>query len=231
MCIIIQIHMAKDLNSATDGAANSDGNNYRTMKEDNNRYSNPFSYSNEIIKKIPLIGQSFSYAKQTKEDQIKIEKRWTTTVKKIEIPVSYEEIYIDGKRIDSYAEREVGRSFSIIKNKIKNVFVRSESQEQKQNNQDTLKVKYYDTSNPLIGERQNIESNRSSPLSPDKRNQKLENVITVWGEEIIINKRKVKLGEFVIKKYEVTESKKVEIELTTEKLTVHHPNALKEEIV
>jgi stress response protein YsnF len=223
--------MAKDLNSATDGAARSDGNKYRSMKEDNNTYSNPFSYSNEIIKKIPLIGQNFSYAKQTKEDQVKIEKRWTTTVKKIEIPVSYEEIYIDGKRIDSYAEREVGRTFSIIKNKIKNIIVRSKDQELRQNSSDTLKVKYYDASNPLMGERQNFESNRSSPSSPEKRNQKLENVMTVWGEEIVINKRKVKLGEFVIKKYEVTESKKVEIELTTEKLTIHHPNASKEEIM
>jgi stress response protein YsnF len=92
-------------------------------------------------------------------------------------------------------------------------------------------VKYYDASNPLMGERQNIESNRSSPSSPEKRNQKLENVMTVWGEEIVINKRKVKLGEFVIKKYEVTESKKVEIELTTEKLTIHQPKASKEEIM
>ena len=33
-------------------------------------------------------------------------------------------------------------------------------------------------------------------------------VIPIWGEEIIINKRKVKLGEFVIKKYETNRKTK-----------------------
>ena len=48
--------------------------------------------------------------------------------------------------------------------------------------------------------------------------KKKENVIPIWGEEIIINKRKVKLGEIVIKKYEVTETKKVEMELSNRKI-------------
>jgi len=39
------------------------------------------------------------------------------------------------------------------------------------------------------------------------------------------------LGEFVIRKHEVTESKKIDVELITEKLTIHNPNASKEEII
>ena len=221
--------MVKELDTST-ASADSNRDDNITKKDSNNTYNNPFLYSNEIIKKIPLIGQKFSYTKQTKENQIKIEKRWITTVKKIEIPVSYEEIYVDGKKIDSFAEIEIGRVFSNIKNKIKNILTRHNDQQQKNNSSDSLKVKYYDASNTVIGERQNTEG-KISPLGPEKRNQKLENIITIWGEEIVINKRKVKLGEFVIKKYEVTESKKIEVELTTEKLTIHHSNAPKEEII
>jgi stress response protein YsnF len=222
--------MAKEPDVST-ASAHSNGDNNITKKDNNNTYNNPFLYSNEIIKKIPLIGQKFSYTKQTRENQIKIEKRWITTVKKIEIPVSYEEIYVDGKKIDSFGEVELGRVFLNIKNKVKNIFTRSNDQHQKNDNSDSLKVKYYDASNtPTIGERQNAEG-KINPPGPDKRNQKLENIITIWGEEIIINKRKVKLGEFVVKKYEVTESKKIEVELKTEKLTIHHSNAPKEEII
>jgi stress response protein YsnF len=197
-------------------------------------YNNPFSYGNEIIKKIPLIGEKFSYTKQTKEGQVNIEKRRTTSVKKIEIPVTYEEIYIDGKKIDSYDEKEVLQIFSKIKNIIKSRFSQSKNQEKDNNLTDKqtglLKVKYYDVDNNISNGKENAESRRSIPSSSNKKNPKIENVITLWGEEIIINKRKVKLGEFVIKKYEVTETKKIDVELITEKLTIHQPNASKEEI-
>ena len=65
----------------------------------------------------------------------------------------------------------------------------------------------------------------------DVSSTKEENIIPIWGEEIIINKRMVKLGEFIVKKYEVTETKEVDVELTTEKLTIHQPNFHKEEII
>jgi stress response protein YsnF len=198
-------------------------------------YNNPFSYSNETIKKIPLIGEKFSYTKQTKEDQVNIEKRWTTSVKKIEIPVNYEEIYIDGKKIDSYDEKEVMKIFSKIKNKIKCFFSHSKDQENNDihtdNHDGLLKVKHYDADNNTINEKPNSESGESQSLYSNKKNPRIEHVITIWGEEIIINKRKVKLGEFVIKKYEVTETKKVDVELITEKLIIHHTNSSKEEII
>jgi stress response protein YsnF len=196
----------------------------------NSTYSNPFSYTSELVEKIPLIGQRFSSTKQTKESQIHIEKRWASTVKKIEMPIYYEEIYIDGKRIDSYYNKEFTNAFSKIKNKIKNIIIRPKNQ--KNLDSETLQVKYYDIqNNDILNEKQNAELAKSSPLSSVKKNQKIESVITIWGEEIIIDKRKVKLAEFVIKKYEVTESKKIDVELITEKLTIHNPNAPKEEIV
>lgn len=207
----------------------------KSVDTSNSSYSNPFSYTSEIIEKIPLLGQRFSSTKQSKESQIHIEKRWTTSIKKIEIPINYEEIYIDGKKIDSYYDSELIKAFSKIENKIKNYIVDPKVQDpkaQKNLNPETLQVKYYDAKNyAIINEKQNTELGKHSPLSSVKKNPKIENVITIWGEEIVIDKRKVKLGEFVIRKHEVTESKKIDVELITEKLTIHNPNASKEEII
>ena len=192
--------------------------------------SNPFSYGSEIVQRIPLIGEKFTLTKKTKEGQVNIEKRWTTATKKIEIPVKYEEIYMDGKKIDSLVERDAVKIFTKIKDKIKHVFIHSDNKGEDAP-KDTLKMKYYDAENSLLNDRQNIGGGKTIPSTNDKRNLKTENVITIWGEEIVINKRIVKLGEFVVKKYEVTETKEVDVELITEKLTIHQPNSHKEEII
>ena len=191
---------------------------------------NSFSYGNEIINKIPLIGEKFSITKKTKEGKISIEKRWTTSTKKIEIPVSYEEIYVDGKKIESHSRHEVLKVFSKVINKIKHVFSKTEDTKQNENPADTLKVRHYDKDNSILNEKQNNEIGNHIPLSDNAKNSKIENVVTIWGEEIVINKRMVKLGEFVVKKYEVTETKQVDVELTSEKLTIHRPDSYKEEI-
>jgi stress response protein YsnF len=192
--------------------------------------SNPFSYDSEIVQRISLIGEKFTLTKKTKEGQVNIEKRWTTSTKKIEIPVKYEEIYIDGKKIDSHIEGNAVKIFAKIKDKIKHVFTHSDNKEG-DTPKDALKMKYYDAENSLLNDGQNTGSGKTMPFTNDKRNLKTEDVITIWGEEIIINKRMVKLGEFVVKKYEVTETKEVDVELITEKLTIHQPNSHKEEII
>src|SRR6476620_3854767 len=91
----------------------------KSVDTSNSSYSNPFSYTSEIIEKIQLLDQRFYYTKkkkekQSKKSQIHIEKRWTTSIKKIEIPINYEEIYIDGKKIDSYYDSELIKAFSKI---------------------------------------------------------------------------------------------------------------------
>ncbi len=198
--------------------------------QENVNKTNPFSYGGEIVQRIPLIGEKFTLTKKTKEGQVNIEKRWTTATKKIEIPVKYEEIYMDGKKIDSLIERDAVKIFTKIKDKIKHVFIHSDNKGEDAP-KDTLKMKYYDAENSLLNDRQNIGGGKAIPSTNDKRNLKTENVITIWGEEIVINKRIVKLGEFVVKKYEVTETKEVDVELITEKLTIHQPNSHKEEII
>ncbi|MBA3978134.1 MAG: DUF2382 domain-containing protein [Nitrosopumilus sp.] len=198
--------------------------------EDTFNGDNSFSYGNEIVKKIPLIGEKFSVAKKTKEGKISIEKRWTTSTKKIEIPVSYEEIYVDGKKIESHNKNETLKLFSRGISKIKNTFSNAKNTEYEENPADTLKVRHYDKDNDILNEKQNNDAGNTIPLSYNAKNSKIESIVTIWGEEIVINKRMVKLGEFVVKKHEITETKQIDVELTSEKLSIYQPDSHKEEI-
>ena len=58
-----------------------------------------------------------------------------------------------------------------------------------------------------------------------------EQVIPIWGEQIIINKQMIKLGEIVIKKTKTLEKRKLEVEVKKEKVTIKYPDGNKEEIM
>ena len=64
----------------------------------------------------------------------------------------------------------------------------------------------------------------------EQENNKTEKIVPIWGEEIIVQKRKVKLGEIVIRKRRIIESKKIDIDIKIEKVIVEYPNGRKEEL-
>ena len=57
-----------------------------------------------------------------------------------------------------------------------------------------------------------------------------EQIIPIWGEQIIIDKKIVKLGEIVIKKSRISEKRNVDVEVRKEKITVKYPDGKKQEI-
>ncbi len=61
----------------------------------------------------------------------------------------------------------------------------------------------------------------------DANNKEIEKVIPMFGEEIVITKRKVKVGELVIKKNRVTVDNKIEIDIKKEEASVKHPKEIK----
>ena len=115
--------------------------------------------------------------------------------KKIEIPIKYEEAYINGKEFDSYSENEIIEIFSKIKDKITDVFSH-EKDKNKDNSEEIphsedIEVIHHKNSN-LLNEKSTNSNTKLIPISIDKNNynsKKEENVIPIWGEEIIINKR------------------------------------------
>ncbi len=214
-----------------------DNNNKTSDKDldissiDNN---NNFSKIEEIVKTIPLFEEKFALAKKTEETQLILEKKLITSTKKIEIPIKYEEIYINGKEFDLYDENEITEIFSKIKHKITDAFSNEKDKHSSEEIPSSHDIEIIRQKNDPNIEYKNNSNEQIVPLYPDENNYnhpREENIVPIWGEEIIINKRMVKLGEIVIKKYQINENKKIEVDVKTEHLTVKYPDNYKEEII
>jgi stress response protein YsnF len=59
----------------------------------------------------------------------------------------------------------------------------------------------------------------TSPITKQKKK-----VIPILGEEIIVNKRIIKLGELILAKNKVTESQKIAVDTIKEKATIRYPD-------
>ncbi len=249
-------------NQADGSSGSSDNTEIRLLKDDSN-LNHSFSQGEDIAKTIPLFAENFDVTKKTEETQLVLAKKWVDSTKKIEIPIKYEEILINGKEFDHYNEKEITEILSKIKDKITHVFSHSEDKENGKEgggpsggggnphsssssptaSPSDIEVREYSGQSPDV-EATTDQSNathgrRPMPLSISGGNggsvpyeEKGDNiVIPLWGEEIVINKRMVKLGEIVVKKYEGIEKRKIDVDVKTEKLTIKYPDKRKEEII
>ena len=66
--------------------------NKRSKKENNIRETN-------FEQKIPIVEEKFSIGKKTVSEDVKIEKRWVTKTKILKVPITYEEIYLNDKKV------------------------------------------------------------------------------------------------------------------------------------
>ena len=198
---------------------------------------NSFSYDEKIAKVIPLFAENFTVTKKSEESTVTLSKKFITTTKKIEIPVKYEEVYINDKEFDAFHENEITEIFSKIKDKISDVFSHDKDKNKENDggshhHPHDIEIIHHKKDSPF-GHRNN-PNKKLVPLSGDKNEYNSntdESIIPIWGEEIIINKRMVKLGEIVVKKYEVNEKQKIDVEVKTEQLTIKYPDNHKEEII
>lgn len=125
-----------------------------------------------------------------------------------------------------------------------------ESQQQKQQHSSDIDVRKYneDEQQPSSDKDQN-DSDKEQQQYPNKKliplslyekkenvdtstnKQQQENIIPLWGEEITINKKMVKIGEIIIRKYQTNEKQKIDVDIKSEKLIVKYPDKRHEEIV
>jgi len=75
-----------------------------------------------IVERIPIYEEEFDVSKELTKTQLHLEKRWIKSTKKIEVPINYEEMFINGKEFDSYSHNEIVEIFSKVKEKISEVF-------------------------------------------------------------------------------------------------------------
>ena len=91
------------MDNQADGSSISSSNNTELrMPKDDSNLDHSFSQGEEIAKTIPLFAENFDVTKKTEETQLVLAKKWVDSTKKIEIPIKYEEILINGKEFDHY---------------------------------------------------------------------------------------------------------------------------------
>ena len=239
------------MNNQTDDLSSSNNKNEIESQKVASNIKHSFQQDEQIVNTIPLFEEKFTVTKKTEETQLILAKKLITSTKKIEIPIKYEEVFINGKEFDSYNESEIIEIFSKIKDKITDVFSHDKNknienkedenynkqQHPEHHQSDDIEIKEYNEQIDKENHDQNNLNEKLVPFSIDSKknddisNKREENIIPIWGEEIIINKKMVKLGEIIIKKHEINEKKKLEIKVSTEQLTVKYPDNHKEEII
>lgn len=188
----------------------------------------------ETMQIIPVIEEDFDLTKKTIIHETHIMKRIATRTEKIEIPIAYEEVYINNKKLKIYEKEEEG-----LLSRIKDTIAHSVSSPDDDN------IEYHyptSSSNKLSEDNSKNNPNRKHnnldfstkgetvSLIEGQEKSETEKIVPIWGEEIVVRKRKVKLGEIVIRKRRVIASKKIDIDIKKEKVSVEHPDGFKEEL-
>jgi stress response protein YsnF len=164
--------------------------------------SNNEDISEQII---PVLEEEYSVSKKEIIEPSKIEKRWIKKTKTIKVPVTHEEVYINDKKMRSVESTGFGIILSRIKDKI-NI-----------GNTDSVGMKQ-----SILKENKIQED--LVPLFSNADTTETEMVIPLFGEEIEVTKRMVKLGEIVIRKRKVTQKQKIDIDTKKEKVTIRYPD-------
>jgi stress response protein YsnF len=198
-------------------------------KTNNNKNNNPIGLSTkdeksiQIANIIPVLEERFSVSKKTFTEHAKIEKRWITKTKKIEVPVSNEEVYINDKLMKSYEKddqeedvlsevnKQIVQSFEDIGNDSSNKKQYS-LLESNESNRELI---------PLFDDSNSIDNSTKNDVNANKETKK---IIPILGEQLVVSKTIVQIGELVITKNKVIESKKIAVDTISEKATIRYPD-------
>ena len=206
---------------------------------DNNKSTNsPSNLSAESVKVIPVVEENFDLLKKTIIQETKIVKRPATKTEKIEVPITYEEVYVDDKKLKIY-EKEDGEG---ILSKLKGTIAHSITADDS-----NIEYRYPNPSSTSDSSTSDLSTDNSKsqnqyhdynydtegdlvPLIEGQEKNETEKIVPIWGEEIIVSKRKVKLGEIIIRKRRIIENKKIDVDIRKEKIIVEYPNGIKEQL-
>jgi hypothetical protein len=131
------------------------------------------------------------------------------------VPFLNEEVYVNNRQL-KYYEKLGGNVLSKIKYRIKESF---DSANKKKTKQDYPLSEENESKREIIPLFEDVNNNETNNI------KEIEKVIPIFGE-VVISKRRVKLGELVIKKNRVTVNKKIEID-TQRKATLEYPDGTK----
>ena len=169
---------------------------------------------------VPVLKQDYSISKETSIKEAKIEKRLVTKVKTVRVPLVYEELYINDKKLKSVKEIQI---FSAFKDKITSIA--------NMGNISTASVEQSIKKKNIIENRgELIPLFSSSSYEDSEIHREKERIIPLYEEQFEIIKKRVKVAEIVITKQRVTEKKKVDIDISTEEVTLEYPDGRSERL-
>src|SRR5919112_2000898 len=216
----------------------------KTVPKNNDIASNNTDYSsnnnnNNNNSNNNLTNSSGNLSAKTVQET-KIMKRLTTKTEKIEVPITYEEEYVNDKKLNIYDKEEGEGLLSKLKDTVAHSIASNDSNiEYHYHNSSLDSPDLSSASKPSVekSESQNQyhddNYNREGELVPlieGQEKNETEKIVPIWGEEIIVSKRKVKLGEIIIRKKRIIENKKIDVDIKKEKVIVEYPNGVKEEL-
>ena len=175
--------------------------------------------STTIAQVIPVIEENFSIYKKMNTDSVKVQKICTTKTERIAIPRRFEEVFVNGKKIEAFEKHDsIGDE---ILSKVKEGIKESLDSIHKDHHK-----KEYSVSE------QNESKRELIPLFDyeGSENQEIEKVIPIYAEEIVVSKQIVKLGEVIIKKNRVTVNNKIDVDIKKEKVTVQYPDGVMQQL-
>lgn len=207
---------------------------YSSNNNDNNKSTNsPSNLSAESVKVIPVVEENFDLVKKTVTQETKIVKRPATKTEKIEVPITYDEVYVNDKKLKIYDKEEGEGILSKLKGTIAHSITADDSNIEyrypnpsstsdlsadNSRSQNQYHDANYDTEGELV------------PLIEGQEKNETEKIVPIWGEEIIVSKRKVKLGEIIIRKRRIIENKKIDVDIRKEKVVVEYPDGVKKQL-
>ena len=229
----------KTLPKNNDITSNNTG--YNNNNDNKNKLTNsPSNLSAETVKIIPVMEENFDLSKKTIVQETKIIKRLTTKTKKIEVPITYEEVYVNDKKLNIY-EKEGGEGLlSKLKNTVAHSITTDDSNieyhypHSSSSDSPDLSSSSTLSADKSEGQNQYHDNNNKEgelvPLIEGQEKNETEKIVPIWGEEVIVSKRKVKLGEIIIRKRRIIENKKIVVDINKENVIVEYPDGVKEQL-
>ena len=179
---------------------------------------------------VPVLEEDYSISKQTTIKEAKIEKRLVTKTKTVKVPITYEELYINGKKLKSVEESQI---LSALKDKISSIATsgnagtsveQSVKKKNKIENRGEL-VPLFSSSATTAASYDYDEVKGNSETQIEK-----EKVIPLYEEQFEIIKKMVKVAEIVITKRRVIEKKRIDVDIRGEEVTIKYPDGRSEKL-
>jgi stress response protein YsnF len=166
---------------------------------------------------VPVLEEDYSISKQTSIKEAKIEKRAVTKTKTVKVPITYEELYINGKKLKSVEESHM---LSALKDKISSIASTGGADDSvEQSVKKKNKIEHRGELVPLFSS----NNTNSSHIENEK-------IISLYEEQFEIVKKVAKVAEIVITKRRITEKKKIDIDLRGEQVKIKYPDGRSEKV-